>query len=167
MRTLIYDARFRVDEETTQAMAWISFPDLKPTFFVKESIFSLASAIGKPIHLDMATINKTRPSFARIKVQVDLLFDFPQFVEVEVINENTKESRVEKVKIQYDLLPKYCKHCKVQGHYEKECKVLHPELRKNNNKEIIVNDSVEIHNRKQQSEENIMDTQWRRGVRKT
>ncbi|KAH0655674.1 hypothetical protein KY285_030556 [Solanum tuberosum] len=46
----IYEAKFKVDEETTQAMAWISFPDLWPTFFVKESLFSLASALGKPIH---------------------------------------------------------------------------------------------------------------------
>jgi len=68
MKPLIYDAKFKVEEETTQAMAWISFPDLKPTFFVKESIFSLATAVGKPIHLDMATINKRRPSCARVKV---------------------------------------------------------------------------------------------------
>lgn len=39
MRPLIYDANFTIEEETTQAMVWISFPDLKPTFFVKESIF--------------------------------------------------------------------------------------------------------------------------------
>ncbi|KAF3685426.1 hypothetical protein FXO37_00637 [Capsicum annuum] len=57
MRPLIYDTRFKPDEETTQAMAWISFPDLLPTFFVKESIFSIAAGVGKPIHLDMATIN--------------------------------------------------------------------------------------------------------------
>ncbi|KAG5571800.1 hypothetical protein H5410_061566 [Solanum commersonii] len=42
-----------------QTMTWISFLDLKVTFFVKESIFSLASAVGKPLQLDMVTINKT------------------------------------------------------------------------------------------------------------
>ncbi|KAG5584999.1 hypothetical protein H5410_045433 [Solanum commersonii] len=85
-------------------MASISFLDLKPTFFVKEVLFSLATAVGKPLHLDMATINKTRPSCARVK-----------FVEMEIINEATKESRLEKVKIHYDILPKYCKRCKVHG----------------------------------------------------
>ncbi|KAH0722567.1 hypothetical protein KY290_005219 [Solanum tuberosum] len=68
----------------------------------------------------MAIINKTRPSCTRVKVQVDLLFDFPKFVEVEVRNDDTKESRVEKVNIPYDMLLKYCKHCKVQGHEEEE-----------------------------------------------
>lgn len=35
MRPFIYDAKFTPEEETTQAMAWISFPDLLPTFYVK------------------------------------------------------------------------------------------------------------------------------------
>uniref|UniRef100_M1DJG9 Uncharacterized protein n=1 Tax=Solanum tuberosum TaxID=4113 RepID=M1DJG9_SOLTU len=109
MRPLIYDDKFNVDAETTQAMACISFPDLKPTFFVKESIFSLAHAIGKPLHLDSVTINKTRPNCARVKVQVDLLVDLPKFVELEIVNEAAETSRIEKVKVQYDMLPKYCK----------------------------------------------------------
>lgn len=59
IRSSIYDEKFKVDDETTQAMAWISFPDLKPTYFAKYSIFSSASTIGKPLHLDLATINIT------------------------------------------------------------------------------------------------------------
>lgn len=34
LRPLIYDTNFNPDEETTQAIAWISFPYLLPTFFV-------------------------------------------------------------------------------------------------------------------------------------
>ncbi|KAG5580810.1 hypothetical protein H5410_051437, partial [Solanum commersonii] len=89
MRPLIYDAKFRVDEETTQVMA----------------------------------------SY--------LLFDFPKFVEVEV-----------------------------QGHEEEEYRVLHPNLRKNNNKEIIIIDAEQMQKGKQQSE-CIMENQRRREVRKT
>ncbi|KAK4724686.1 hypothetical protein R3W88_027465 [Solanum pinnatisectum] len=43
---LIYDSKFRVEEETSRSMAWISFPNLLPTFFEKEYLFSLASAVG-------------------------------------------------------------------------------------------------------------------------
>ncbi|KAH0665012.1 hypothetical protein KY285_026218 [Solanum tuberosum] len=78
MRPLIYDTKFKPDEETTQAMAWISFPHLLPTFYGKEALFSLASAVGKPVQLDSATINKTRPSCVRVKVQVDLLAELPE-----------------------------------------------------------------------------------------
>lgn len=48
---------------------------------------------------------------------------------MEIINEQTKESRVERVKIQYDMMPKYCKLCKVQVHDKKACRSLHPKLR--------------------------------------
>lgn len=72
MRPLIYDANFRVIEETMQALACISFLDLKPTYFVKKSLFSISTVVGKPLQLDTTTINKTRPNFARVKIQVGL-----------------------------------------------------------------------------------------------
>ncbi|PHU25145.1 hypothetical protein BC332_03477 [Capsicum chinense] len=98
MHPFIYYAKFKSNEEITQTMAWISFPNLKPTYFVKESLFSLASAVSKPIHLYMATMNKTRPSYARVRVQVDLLADLLKYDEMEIVNSITEESRVEKNK---------------------------------------------------------------------
>lgn len=80
MRTLIYDSRFRVDEKTSLAMAWISFPNL----LVKECLFTLASAVGKCIQLDQATINKTRPSCACVKVLVDIKGAFPKVVHMNI-----------------------------------------------------------------------------------
>ncbi|KAK6791350.1 hypothetical protein RDI58_010431 [Solanum bulbocastanum] len=68
MRPFIYDANFQASEETTKAMTWISFPNLLPTFFVKEVLFSLASMVGKHLQLDLATINKTCLSCAGVKV---------------------------------------------------------------------------------------------------
>ncbi|KAG5570769.1 hypothetical protein H5410_060535 [Solanum commersonii] len=65
MHTLMYDARLKTNKETTMAMTWISFPNLLPTFFTKECLSSLASAVGKPAQLDLETINKTRLSCAR------------------------------------------------------------------------------------------------------
>ncbi|WMV38510.1 hypothetical protein MTR67_031895 [Solanum verrucosum] len=100
MRPFIYDANFKASEETTKAMTWISFPDLLPTFFVKEVLFSLASVVGKPLQLDLATINKPRPSCARVKVQMDLLVEKPEFVQMQLEDENTFENRVVTVKIQ-------------------------------------------------------------------
>ena len=80
MKPLIYDSSFRVDAETTQAVTWISFPNLLPTYFVKEALFSLASTLGKPLHLDKAMIPKTRPNCAWVKVQVDLATELSKFV---------------------------------------------------------------------------------------
>ncbi|WMV53891.1 hypothetical protein MTR67_047276 [Solanum verrucosum] len=92
MRTLIYDSKFRVEEETSRSMAWILFSNLLPTFFEKESFFSLASAVGISLQLDQATINKTRPSCARVKVLVDLRADLPKFFYMDIENERTGET---------------------------------------------------------------------------
>ncbi|KAG5613678.1 hypothetical protein H5410_013502 [Solanum commersonii] len=60
---------------------------------------------------------------------------------MEIINEHTKESRLEHVKIQYDMLTRYCMKCKVQGHVEEECRVLHPELKLENTIENYAKDN--------------------------
>lgn len=50
-------------------------------------------------------------------------------MELEVINAKTNEAKVQKIYIQYDVLPKYCHTCKLQGHDESEYRTLHLELR--------------------------------------
>ncbi|XP_060200458.1 uncharacterized protein LOC132628710 [Lycium barbarum] len=67
-----------------------------PTFFSQESLFSLASAIGIPLHLDKATENRTRPSYARVKVLLDLLSDLPSYVNMEIEDDETQGVRVDK-----------------------------------------------------------------------
>lgn len=79
----------------------------------------------------MATINKTRPSCARVKVLVDLLVELPKKVRIDIENEVTRDIRTEWVTIKYDYMPKYCKECNLQGHDGFECWRLHPELLKN------------------------------------
>lgn len=96
MRTLIYDLSFKVEEETTKSMAWISFPHLLPTFYEKEALFSLASSVRIPLQLDQATINKTRP-----------------------LCQSQNYGRPA-------CNPKYCEECKIQGHNRKDCWVLNP-----------------------------------------
>lgn len=94
MRPLIYDTKFKREEETTQAMAGISLPNLLPTFFEKESLFSVAVAVGKSIHLNNATINETRPSCSRVKVQVDLAADLSSHAEIEVVDNKINTTRI-------------------------------------------------------------------------
>lgn len=40
--------------------------------------------VGKSLQVNMATLNKTRPSCARVKVEVDLLGEFPTRINVVV-----------------------------------------------------------------------------------
>ncbi|KAG5589340.1 hypothetical protein H5410_039854 [Solanum commersonii] len=112
MRTLIYDSRFRVNEETSMSMAVSIFPSI---------------AVGKPIHLDQATINKTRPSCARVKVLVDLKGTFPNVVQMNIENVENGEIRSKKVVIQYDYVRKYCFECKMHVHNNDNCKMINGE----------------------------------------
>lgn len=57
MRTFKWDPMIKAEEETT-AVAWISFLSLPPNCFGKETIFSLAMAVGKPLQADMETRTK-------------------------------------------------------------------------------------------------------------
>lgn len=87
----------------------------------------MASAVGKPLQVDLATRNQTRPSCAHVKVEVDVLKEFPKRINMGLWK--TTGEIVEKwINISYDHLPKYCKTCKLQGHDEQGCYVLHPEL---------------------------------------
>lgn len=129
MRHLIYDSKFKSNEEIPLALAWILYPKLLLTFFVKECLFSLASLVGKPMALYLATVNKTSPNYARVNVLIDLLVDRPsKVIRMDIENEATGAVRTEWVKIQYDYIPKYCKECRLQGHNEEECRRLHLEL---------------------------------------
>ncbi|KAK4337527.1 hypothetical protein RND71_042014 [Anisodus tanguticus] len=126
MRTFKWDIWFTPEEETSMAVIWLSFPNLPPNFYVPSILFSIASAVGKPIAIDAATLNKTRPSCARVKVEADLLQEHPQKYNIQIMN--GEEMETISYKIRYDFLPKYCSTCMLQGHDLQGCWKEHPEL---------------------------------------
>lgn len=65
-------------------VAWITFLGLPPNVFSDEAIFVLAVAVGKPLQMDQATKNQTRSRSARVKVEVDLLKEFPKRIKISV-----------------------------------------------------------------------------------
>lgn len=96
-------------------------------FLGKEAVFSLAVVVGKPLQVDVATQNKTRPSCASVKAKVDLLGEFPKRINVGM-RMKSREVKEKWVTIRYDYVPKNCKTCKLRGHNAKECFIIHPEL---------------------------------------
>ena len=46
-------------------------------------------------------------------MQVDLLDNLSKVVELKAMIDETKTSRVEGIQIQYDMVSKYCKWCKL------------------------------------------------------
>nr|XP_009593384.1 uncharacterized protein LOC104090048 [Nicotiana tomentosiformis] len=103
------------------------------------------AGLGRPLHVDLATQNGTRPSCAKVKVEVNLLSKFPQRIKIVEDEDESGPEEFKWIKIRYDYMPKYCKSCKKQGHKENECWVINPELRqfedqvndKKNEQEVI------------------------------
>ncbi|KAG5594585.1 hypothetical protein H5410_035817 [Solanum commersonii] len=72
-------------EETTSKVVWIYFLILPPNFLGRETVLE---AMGKSLHVDMATRNQIRPSYARVKVEVDSLGKFHKSINIGLKNRN-------------------------------------------------------------------------------
>lgn len=77
----------KINVETTQHIIWIALQNVLPTLSTKESLLSIGNVVGKPLQLDKTTINKTRPSLARVKMQKDLNTYLPKHVNIEIVDE--------------------------------------------------------------------------------
>lgn len=94
----------------------------------KRCLFSIGQLIGSPLTLDMATTNLSRPSVARLcmEVEVNLLTKLPKHIWL-VCGDAIPGYWHE---IEYEILPAYCKHCKRLGHDIHVCMLAHPHLEK-------------------------------------
>nr|XP_033516045.1 uncharacterized protein LOC117280437 [Nicotiana tomentosiformis] len=114
---------FNPKEETTRAWVWISLPGLPPDLFTKTALLSIDSAVGKPMAIDKATHDKSRPSTARVKVELDMLDKNSNRVRLQYLD--TKSGKISEhfQDFVYDNLPSYYICCKRQGHNEKLCRL--------------------------------------------
>ncbi|KAF3681066.1 hypothetical protein FXO37_03065 [Capsicum annuum] len=76
----------------------------------------------------MDTKNQMRPSFACVKVEVDLVANLPTRVQINEEDDVTGEIKFKWIHIHYDYKPKYCKTYCLQGHDKISCWNMHPEL---------------------------------------
>ncbi|KAH0749274.1 hypothetical protein KY290_028506 [Solanum tuberosum] len=126
---------FNSREETSMAVVWISLPRLSPDLFAKRSWLSMASVVGRPIAIDKATQDKTRPSTTRVKVILDLMDKLPKRMHLQYLDEKTGKIQEVYQEFVYDNLPLYCNHCKHQGHDENGCRLILKKNQDNNRKD--------------------------------
>ncbi|KAL0912359.1 hypothetical protein M5K25_018325 [Dendrobium thyrsiflorum] len=124
MRLLKWSPDFDVNKESPIAPVWISFPNLRLHFFNSQILFGLASIFGKPLQTDQATASISRPSVARVLVELDISKKHPD--EIWLGSELNGYFQ----KVDFENLPIFCSHCKMHGHGLKECFRLYPHLRK-------------------------------------
>mgnify|MGYP004722571369 FL=1 len=73
MRVFKWSLAFHVDREPSVVPVWFQLPKLPLHFFHKEALFQVAEVVGVPLLVDAVTMAVSRPSVARVCVEVDLL----------------------------------------------------------------------------------------------
>ncbi|KAL0907645.1 hypothetical protein M5K25_022065 [Dendrobium thyrsiflorum] len=122
MRLIKWSPSFDVDVESPVVPIWVSFPNLRPHLFSPRILQGLGSIIGRPLKIDQATSVGSRPSVARILVELDVSKQHPDKVWVGPDNLGYVQSVV------LENVPPYCLHCKALGHSNEDCVVLHLHL---------------------------------------
>lgn len=104
------------------------FPRSTSKCLCQRGNFFIAIAEGKPLTVDMATRNQTRPSCAKIKIEVDLTDTLQQRMRIMKEDDVTGNIKFRWVKVQYDYMPKYRKDVdykvitsRVAGQYTQSC----------------------------------------------
>ncbi|XP_060210340.1 uncharacterized protein LOC132637239 [Lycium barbarum] len=114
---------FKLEEDLPIAPVWVLLPKLPIHLHNWLYLKQIASVIGTPLESDVATKNKTRPSMAKGRVELDLLKPLLESIWIGDEDEDSPLKGFEQ-NIEYEFVPKYCKHCKKLGHSAAECRVL-------------------------------------------
>ncbi|XP_020705083.2 uncharacterized protein LOC110115999, partial [Dendrobium catenatum] len=87
-------------------------------------LHALGSIFGRPLQTDQATAARTRPSVARVLVEVDISKKHSK----EVWVGSKAYGYLQKVEL--EKVSEFCNHCKMHGHAQVDCFKLNPELKK-------------------------------------
>ena len=95
---------------------WVKLPNLPLKCWSIRSLSKISSLIGKPIQCDRLTASKTRISYARVLIEVDLREDLPSSIEFGLPNGMFINQPVI-----FESLPRFCKTCHSIGHSSSNC----------------------------------------------
>ncbi|XP_075087989.1 uncharacterized protein LOC142169944 [Nicotiana tabacum] len=111
----MWTPNFKPEIESTLALVWINLSDLKWNCFEWDALYRIMEPIGIPIIIDKSTLSKTSPTISKLKVEINVTKALLHEVHIDIMNEKGQmESIIQKV--EYEYIPEYCNHCKMQGH---------------------------------------------------
>lgn len=123
MNLQAWTPNFNPNEDNPTVPDWIVIPELPSHFYYRVILSVLLSPIGKVLHLDLASMQKTRGSAAKVNMQVDLTQDRPYHVWLGFADDQDVNGDGQWLKVVYKDLPTYCLHCKHLGYKEYYCTI--------------------------------------------
>ncbi|KAI0516225.1 hypothetical protein KFK09_008897 [Dendrobium nobile] len=122
MKVVKWSPNLDVEVDSPIVPIWVSFPYLRPRLFSPHILFGLDSLFGRTLKSDITAALVSRPSFARIFVELDVTKKYPDIILVGSPNTGYIQSL-----IFYDI-PHFCMHCNSLGHLKEDFWILHPHL---------------------------------------
>jgi hypothetical protein len=99
---------------------WIRIPGLGMEYYDESVLLALGAAVGKPVKVDIRTIDASRGKFARICIEIDL--------SLPVVGQIWFRDRW--FHVEYEGLHLLCKNCGKYGHVAKNCSLAEEEKSK-------------------------------------
>ncbi|KAL6517035.1 hypothetical protein OROHE_017995 [Orobanche hederae] len=123
MRLFRWDPFFNFKEEPAVVPLWVKIHALPPQWFDLRSLKTIASSVGVFLKVDEPTHNRSRLSFARVCVEVNLKNHLSKKINLQVGAENME------LDIEFEKVPQYCHYCKHIGHDIHMCYIKNPGLK--------------------------------------
>ncbi|XP_042012187.1 uncharacterized protein LOC121760613 [Salvia splendens] len=101
--------------ESPIAAIWCNLIGLPIHLFDQSALFAIEKLLGTPIQVDRATANKTRLSFARICIEIDITKPPPEEINLDICGRETVQQ------VRWDKIPAYCSECRHVGHKSEAC----------------------------------------------
>ncbi|XP_042044112.1 uncharacterized protein LOC121789818 [Salvia splendens] len=115
MRVFKWSPDFDAYCESPIAAIWCNLIGLPIHLYDQSALYAIGKLLGNPIQIDRATANKSRLSFARLYIEIDITKAPPE----EIILDICGRPLVQQVK--WDKIPPYCVDCKHVGHKSEVC----------------------------------------------
>lgn len=100
---------------------WVKLENIPDSYWTREGMSFMGSAIGKPLSADDMTAKLEVLPYAKLCIDYKIGDDLPLKIDVEVLDPKTEEKHVEEVKVSYPKKPLVCKECKTLGHLKGAC----------------------------------------------
>ncbi|KAL1557893.1 hypothetical protein AAHA92_08426 [Salvia divinorum] len=115
MRVFEWTTEFDLSFESRIVAVWCNLFALPLRLFDTSTLFAIGGLFGNPIKIDHATITRSRTSFVRMCVEIDISKPPPKKYVLDIGGRQITR------KVQWDKIPLFCMDCRNVGHSKETC----------------------------------------------